>query len=131
ERLYLHQGEIRRRGVAAFIKRLNLRSLRTRLAVQAGSAALLLAGSSALGIYSILQLPEAAARPVLLAAQAGVLLVGMAALVVLSVLSGRALFRPLKQATGFTVRIASGNLTEKIPRHGNDEMGLLMTALDV
>src|SRR5690554_2261209 len=27
ERLYLHQGEIRRRGVAAFIKRLNLRSL--------------------------------------------------------------------------------------------------------
>lgn len=129
--LYLQRGEVRRKGIVAFIKRLNFRSLRTRLVVLAGSAGLFLAGSSALGIYSTLQLPEAAVRNTLLASQAGVLLVGLALLVLLAMLYSRALFQPLQQAMAFTVQIASGNLTEKIPRHGNDEMGLLMTALDV
>ncbi|QFT83446.1 Methyl-accepting chemotaxis protein III [Halomonas sp. THAF12] len=56
---------------------------------------------------------------------------GLLALVVLGWLQLRALIRPLNEAQGFTLQIASGNLGVTPPRRRRDEVGRMLGALEL
>ena len=63
-------------------------------------------------------------------AQAVVLGVGLLLLILIGVMTLRAIVRPLKSATRFTLQIAGGNLATKVPPPRRDEVGQLMDSLN-
>lgn len=63
-------------------------------------------------------------------AQAIVLGVGLLLLILIGVMTLRAIVRPLKSATRFTLQIAGGNLATKVPPPRRDEVGQLMDSLN-
>ncbi|WP_163648849.1 PAS domain-containing methyl-accepting chemotaxis protein [Modicisalibacter sp. 'Wilcox'] len=63
--------------------------------------------------------------------QAALLGTGLVLLIVMGVLSMRAVRRPIRESKQFTLQIASGNLGATLPSRRKDEIGELVTALDV
>ncbi|MGP8289867.1 methyl-accepting chemotaxis protein [Vreelandella zhanjiangensis] len=63
-------------------------------------------------------------------AQAVVLMVGLVLLVLIGFLTLRAIVRPLKSASSFTLQIAGGNLAAVAPKQRRDEVGQLIDSLN-
>lgn len=66
----------------------------------------------------------------MLSAQAGVLGIGLLLLILIGVLTLRAIVRPLKSASRFTLQIAGGNLAAPVPARRRDEIGMLLDSLN-
>lgn len=66
----------------------------------------------------------------MLGAQSIVLVIGLLLLILIGVVTLRAIVRPLKSASRFTLQIAGGNLAAKVPPRRRDEVGQLMVSLD-
>lgn len=66
----------------------------------------------------------------MLSAQAGVLATGLLLLILIGVLTLRAIVRPLKSASRFTLQIAGGNLAAPVPARRRDEIGILLDSLN-
>ncbi|GHA84586.1 methyl-accepting chemotaxis protein [Modicisalibacter luteus] len=62
--------------------------------------------------------------------QAGLLLAGLTLLILMGAFIIRAILRPVNESVAFTRQIAAGNLGASMPSQRNDELGLLMRALD-
>ncbi|MGP9673450.1 MULTISPECIES: methyl-accepting chemotaxis protein [unclassified Halomonas] len=70
------------------------------------------------------------AQNTIIATQAVVLGVGLALLIVIGWLTFRAIIRPLKGASRFTLQIAGGNLAASAPKRQHDEVGQLLDGLN-
>ncbi len=121
--LYLHRGEVRRRGILAALRRWNPKSVSSRLSMlYLASAAPLLGGA----LIGLLGYGEAAPFSTALLAMAAV---GLPVLGLLFWATARSVLGPVHEAGMFTLQIAAGNLTVKPPRRLSGEMGLLMMGL--
>ena len=70
------------------------------------------------------------AQNTIIATQAVVLGVGLALLIAIGWLTFRAIIRPLKGASRFTLQIAGGNLAASAPKRQHDEVGQLLDGLN-
>lgn len=70
------------------------------------------------------------AQNTIIATQAVVLGIGLALLIAIGWLTFRAIIRPLKSASRFTLQIAGGNLAASAPKRQHDEVGQLIDALN-
>ncbi|MGQ4880107.1 methyl-accepting chemotaxis protein [Billgrantia sp. LNSP4103-1] len=66
----------------------------------------------------------------MLAGQLGFMALGFVLLLIISVWIMRAITRPVRRATDFTLQIASGNLAVRTPPETRDEIGALLGSLD-
>ncbi|MBA2778877.1 methyl-accepting chemotaxis protein [Billgrantia kenyensis] len=66
----------------------------------------------------------------MLVGQLGFMAVGFVLLLVISVWILRAITRPVRRATDFSLQIASGNLAVTTPKQSRDEIGALLGSLD-
>ena len=125
-RLYLHEGEIRRRGVWSALRRWNPNSVSSRLALLYLACAVPLAGAIGLGAYG---LSGDQGMPLIATALIALGAVGLPVLALLFWLTARSVLRPLHEAGAFTLQIAAGNLAAKPPRRLSGEMGRLVMGL--
>ena len=121
--LYLHRGEIRRRGVVAALRRWNPRSVSSRMTLLYLASAAPLLGA---GVIGFLGRGEAAPLSTALMALAAV---GLPLLALLFWATARSVLGPVREAGMFTLQIAAGNLAAKPPRRLSGEMGLLVMGL--
>ena len=121
--LWLHRGEIRRRGALAALRRWNPKSVGSRLSLLYLASALPLVGA---GVAGWLGYAEAAPLSTALLVMAAV---GLPLLGALFWATARSLLGPLHEAGMFTLQIAAGNLAARPPRRLSGEMGLLMMGL--
>jgi len=131
EHLYLHRGEVRQRGLWAKLRRFNVHSLASGSNFLAALAALVLVALAGTGIYNTSQLDTSPARDTALVSQWLLLGGGLLALASFAWWVRRSLFEPLSRAMAFTRQVAAGNLAVRPPPAGRDEVGQLMTSLDV
>ncbi|MFA5679128.1 MAG: methyl-accepting chemotaxis protein [Pseudomonas sp.] len=129
--LYLHRGEVRERGLWARLRRFNVHSLASGSNFLAAIAAVMLVALTGTGLYNMALLEPSPARDLALAVQWLLLGGGLLALGSFVLWVRRSLFEPLSQAVAFTRQVAAGNLAVRPPLAGRDEVGQLMTSLDV
>ncbi|WP_355660787.1 methyl-accepting chemotaxis protein [Halomonas salifodinae] len=72
-----------------------------------------------------------AGKAQMMMAQLGMLILGLVLLVGLGALVVRSMVRALKDSTAFTLQMAAGNLGATMPSRRRDEIGRLMSALDI
>ncbi|AFT71662.1 Methyl-accepting chemotaxis sensory transducer with Pas/Pac sensor [Alloalcanivorax dieselolei B5] len=132
QHLLLERGEILRRGPLGWWRRLGQRGGVLRLGGLALLAVVLLAISSAVGLYGASHLQsDDPVRGRLILAHGVLLAAGVPMLVLLGVLTAGALLKPLREAVMFTFQIAAGNLAARPPKATVGEAGRLMLALAV
>jgi len=120
--LYLHRGEIRRRGVVAALRRWNPRSMSSRLALLYLACAVPLAGAGLIGFLGGGATLLSSVLPAMAA-------IGLPLLALLFWATARSVLGPVHEAGMFTLQIAAGNLAAKPPRRLSGEMGLLVMGL--
>jgi aerotaxis receptor len=121
--LYLHRGEVRRRGILAALRRWNPKSVSSRLSLLYLASVAPLLGAASIGLLGYDQASSLSTALLAMAA------VGLPVLGLLFWATARSVLGPVHEAGMFTLQIAAGNLTVKPPRRLSGEMGLLMMGL--
>lgn len=130
--LYVSKGVVRQRGPLGWLKKLDFRSVRTRLATWSLLSILLLIMSSVTGLCGLRVLGEGVDTGSVATLLWIILIGGLASIGFIWMRIGSAISKPLEEAMEFTVQIAAGNLVATPPQaQRSDEVGRLLEALDV
>ena len=122
--LYLHKGEVRRRGPLAALKRWDPRSVTSRMSLLFSGCAALVLLITGVVLYSLEQ-AQAAVPTLLLAVPAvGIALMGLGFHAVT-----RSVLAPVRTAGRFTLQVAAGNLAARPPGRSGGELGMLVMGL--
>lgn len=124
--LALHRGLVVGRGPLGWWRRFGGASLKTRLALLAGAATLLLGGSVALTWRA-----AGGESGALLQSQLALFALGAPLIVLLACVTGGTTLRPLREARDFTLQIAAGNLDARLLQDAGGEAGRLAAALEI
>ncbi|MBF1800835.1 methyl-accepting chemotaxis protein [Alloalcanivorax profundimaris] len=122
--LYLHKGEVRRRGPLAALRRWNPHSVSSRMSFLFIAAAALVLATAGVGLRGLAE-GAGLSRALLIAlAAAGVPLLALGFRLVT-----RSVLAPVLTAGKFTLQIAAGNLAARPPGRMGGELGMLVMGL--